>query len=368
MITASGNRYTGSVDEEGLRSVGWDDTDIQYLKNNICWMAEDNLFYMVSDVEKDLYNASINAYIDEIDKSRLMGIKYLPKFRSIRSVLDLSNIPTLIAIPDLPTDSITSISFTNDVSLICIPPLNISNVTSLDNCFSGCRSLFTVPQLNYSHVVSADNCFSQCNSLSFIPYMDISSLTSYNDMFYDDFAIKSNEGFSIGGNTEFDCSIMSNSSMPYLSIYGPVTTITNADKLTFVKAISINSDTITSMTGLFNSPRLEYINFPSGFTFANIESPLGMPTYVASNSGTYEQGSACYYIHKSFQQLSSIGALLEVMDRGVPSFDNPSMYFEPGFVVYSNNSEEVNRLRELMFSCTSKGWHLFNLDIQVPLR
>ena len=198
--------------------------------------------------------------------------------------------------------------------------------------------------------------------------MNIASLTSYNDMFYDDFAIEENWGFSVGNKTEFDCSIMANSSMPYLIIASPVTTITNADKLTFVKVISINSDTITSMTGLFNSPRLELIHFPSGFTFANIESPLGMPTYVASDSGTYEQGSTCYYIHKSFQQLSSIGALLEVMDSGVPSFDNPSMYSEPGFVVYSNNYDEVKRLRELMFSCTSKGWHLFNLDIQCPVR
>lgn len=370
-IAASGNRYTGSVDEEGLRSIGWNDEDIQYLKDNICWMAEDDPFYMVSDADKFVYDNNNWLNVDEIDKSKLMGIKYLPRTKNENntaiSTIDLSNIPTLIAMPKLTTNEVTSISFTNDVSLICIPPLNISNVTNLDNCFSGCRSLFTVPALDYSQVVSANNCFSQCNSLSFIPNMNLPSLTSYNDMFYDDFAIKSNGVFAIGDKTEFDCSIMANSSMPYLNIDGPVTTITNADKLTFVKAISINSDTITSMTGLFNSPRLEQIYFPSGFTFANIESPLGMPTYVASDSGTYEQGSACYYIHKSFQQVSSVSALLEVMDRGVPSFDNPSMYFEPGFTVWTHNNE-ANRLAELICSCTSKGWHLFNLGIRVPLQ
>ena len=89
------------------------------------YLAEDNPLYMVSDVDKDIWDGYSSF---PANKSRLMGIKYLPKIVPNRTI-DLSDIPTLIAIPKLTTTNVTSISFANDVSLICIPPLDISNVT-----------------------------------------------------------------------------------------------------------------------------------------------------------------------------------------------------------------------------------------------
>ena len=363
-INASVNGYTGSVDEDGLRQIGWNFNDIEYLKENICWMAESNPYYAVTDNDIAFYK---NGILNIEEAQNWGGLKYLPKMNldDTQTSLDLSNMPTLVSIPVLNTENVTSITFANDISLVSVPPLNISSVTNLDNCFSGCRSLFRVPEFDYSRVQSMNRCFSQCNSITSIPgTMDISSLTGYTDIFYDDFAIKSISGFIVGSKTEFDASILNNCSLPLLAFEGvAVSAITNAYSLQYIKYISYNSGAeIKTMTGLFNSPNLQYIEFGVNASFTGIESPLGMPTYMATESGTYGQSSTYHYIHKSFQSVDSVRELLTVMDRGVPSFANPSMYFEEGFTITAIGTV-YNDLMHLVESCVSKGWNIYNLTI-----
>lgn len=194
--------------------------------------------------------------------------------------------------------------------------------------------------------------------------MDISSLTGYTDIFYDDFAIKGGTRFEIGSKTEFDASILNNCSLPTLAFGGTaVSAITNADSLQYIKYIWYNGGAeMKTMTGLFNSPNLQFIEFGENASFTGIESPLGMPTYMATESGTYGQSSTHHYIHKSFQSVESVNALLTVMDRGVPSFANPSMYFEEGFTITAIGTA-YNDLRHLVQSCVSKGWNIYNLTI-----
>lgn len=363
-INASGNRYTGSVDESGLRQIGWFNSDINYLKENICWMAEDDYLYAVTDNDIAFYK---NDVLNIEEARNWGGLRYLPRMvlDSTQTSLDLSNMPTLISIPALNTKNVTSITFANDISLVSVPPLNITGITNLDNCFSGCRSLFRVPEFDYSGVQSMNRCFSQCNSITSIPEgMDISSLTGCTDIFYDDFAIKSYTWFEIGSKTEFDASMLNNCSLPSLDFEGvSVSAITNADSLQYIKHIYYNSGAeMKTMTGLFNSPNLQFIEFGPNASFTGIESPLGMPTYMATESGTYGQSSTYHYIHKSFQLVESVHELLTVMDKGVPSFANPSMYFEEGFTITAIGNA-YNDLMHLVESCVSKGWNIYNLTI-----
>lgn len=56
--------------------------------------------------------------------------------------------------------------YINDTKLVYMPLVDTSNITSVDNAFTGCSRLQYVPILNFSKVSVMSNIFNSCNGLS----------------------------------------------------------------------------------------------------------------------------------------------------------------------------------------------------------
>ena len=68
-------------------------------------------------------------------------------------------------------------------SLVSIPQLDTTNVTSMYGMFNGCSSLTSIPQLDTTNVTDMYNMFNGCSSLTSIPQLDTSNVTSMYSMF-----------------------------------------------------------------------------------------------------------------------------------------------------------------------------------------
>lgn len=60
---------------------------------------------------------------------------------------------------------------------------NTSNVTNMEELFSGCRSLKSIPAINTQNVTNMNLMFFQCEKLSSVPALDTSNVTNMNQMF-----------------------------------------------------------------------------------------------------------------------------------------------------------------------------------------
>ena len=181
--TPSKPKWTGHVDTEGLRAIGWTDEDIAYYQaTGVNWDEEYDEYHKVTDDNKALYGvltaSNVSSYRDrivylpKIDTSDVASMDY--KFYGCRS---------LIAMPMLDTSNVTSMNFTfNDCySLMTIPPLDTSNVTNMSSIFVNCYSLITIPMLDTSNVTWIS--FKNCNSLKSIPILDTSNI-NLSEAFY----------------------------------------------------------------------------------------------------------------------------------------------------------------------------------------
>ena len=61
--------------------------------------------------------------------------------------------------------------------------IDTSNVTSMNNMFTGCTNLKFISQFDTSKVTDMSYMFQQCSSLTSIPQMDTSNVTNMNSMF-----------------------------------------------------------------------------------------------------------------------------------------------------------------------------------------
>ena len=100
---------TGTVDVDGLRALGWDETSIGYFNTNAFHYPWENNNYKVTDGNKALYG-----------------------------VIDSSNIS----------------NYKNDPNLIYCPYFDTAGMTSMAGMFNNCKSLNGIPLLNTSKVTS----------------------------------------------------------------------------------------------------------------------------------------------------------------------------------------------------------------------
>lgn len=180
--------FTGHYDRQGLKQIGWSDEEIDYYQQY--WVQWD----------------SENDYIFKLTSDELLGndtstTRFIPKnttkksFRSYSSLLaipliDFSNITSfnsifsgclsLIAIPLINTSKGTNFNstFSSCKSLKKVPLLNTSNAKNMGSMFDGCVILEEIPQFNTSKVQNFQNIFWSCPSLKTIPKMDFSSATN----------------------------------------------------------------------------------------------------------------------------------------------------------------------------------------------
>ena len=100
---------------------------------------------------------------------------------------------SLIVLPKIDTSKVTTLSalFYDCDNLLCIPKLDTSNVIHMNGTFYGCHSLRSIPLLDTSNLETMDKTFHGCSSLTTIPLLDTSNLTSMYMSFRDCISLKS---------------------------------------------------------------------------------------------------------------------------------------------------------------------------------
>ena len=179
-------RYqTGTVDFDGLKAIGWDDTSINYFNANALHYPWENDEYKVSDGNKaiQIEDGVVSKYASD------PNFVYCPYFDTSRDT-DMSykfaNFKFLRSIPSLNTSNVTSMyqMFSNCPNLQTISPIDTSSVTEMSQMFSQCSSLQIIPELDTSKVTSMSMMFYYCSSLQSIPQLDTSKVTEMGGMFY----------------------------------------------------------------------------------------------------------------------------------------------------------------------------------------
>ena len=187
--------FTGSYDNEGLKQIGWTDSEISYYNRyGVQWDESENSYFKLTSKEiagdesketRFLPKTSEKKYFDFHNYYYLIAIPLLDI--SIRTNLNLmfGECYSLTTIPKLDTSKATDMSymFGNCYSLTTVPQLDTSNVTNISGMFSNCTSLTTIPQLNTSNVTNINGMFAGCYSLKKIPQLDTSKATNMGNMF-----------------------------------------------------------------------------------------------------------------------------------------------------------------------------------------
>lgn len=215
-------RFTGNVDEDGLRYIGWNDEDINKLKLYVDWDSSEDELYKVPQSHKDLYDQCSKITVDgrtmlpysEIKKWTQgdFKLKYLPMM-DFSSVTNLSAVFDgqywLIAMPNINVENVTTIAaaFNNCYQLLYVPDFNVITGSiwhMLNNCYKvRCINIkrlepgeiyegfvcyiSKIPEFDTKNVGSTNynRLFSGANLIEQIPYFDASKVTSMNSMFSD---------------------------------------------------------------------------------------------------------------------------------------------------------------------------------------
>ena len=178
-IKTSSSFWTGHVDVEGLKAIGWDDEDISYYQEHgVNWMEEDDEYHKVSDDNKALYGV-INASNYKDYKDRIV---WLPKFDfsgisggSAGHSLFI-NFNRMVGMPFINIKPAQMYyTFDNCRLLTCIPPLDTSKANRFTRAFFECNALQYVPDLDSSMSEEFTRCFDYCYSLKRAPKLSYKS-------------------------------------------------------------------------------------------------------------------------------------------------------------------------------------------------
>ncbi len=164
--SGSSKLFNGEYDSVGLTTIGWTTDDISYYnENGVQWNSDCNNEYKL--------NAS------ELAGDNTTTTRFLPKNTSVRA---FSGYNSLIALPLIDTSSLTSglYLFQNCYQLTTIPLLDTSNITNFNLMFQTCYSLTTIPLIDTSNGVRFANMFNNCFSLKTIPLLDLTGVNHAN--------------------------------------------------------------------------------------------------------------------------------------------------------------------------------------------
>ena len=408
----------GTVDFDGLRAIGWDETSINYFNANVLHYPWENDNYKVTDGNKALYGVvnkdNVNSYSSNTDfiycpyfdtagVTSMAGMfNYFYLLQNI-PLLDTSNVTDMSSmfyycyelktIPKLDTSKVTSMEsmFSTCKSLRTIPRLDTSSVKSIRSMFYRCSILQSIPQLDTSNVTSMYNTFAECTSLQTIPPLDTSKVTTMSSMFAGCTSLQSIPQLDTSNVTEMDSMFTSCSKLQTI----PELDTSNASTMSnmFYDCGSLQSipqlDTskVTNMNSMFkycNSlqtiPPLDtskVINMTS--TFTNCSSlqtiqQLDMTnvTVVSSiywNSGIFDGCSNLSYIRLvgSLNVGLSISATSKLDYDSVKSIltaaSNTTNTDSKTLKFNSTQTDQNGELAALVSTCTSKGWTIEGLTL-----
>lgn len=218
-------QWNGSVDVEGLKTLGWNDEQIADLQKRVTWMSVDNEDYKVTENDKstpaptDDTSYMNNKTITWTKPVNIKtGLKYFASCENLKGIpaitmentetasrsnmfyhcYELESVPyfegcgpinamfsgcwKLKTVPKLnltaphatgsPVTYAQSV-FYNCYSLISVPDLNLTGITNFQTTFLNCRSLESVPSLDFTQCINAHRMFEGCSRLKKGQYMDM---------------------------------------------------------------------------------------------------------------------------------------------------------------------------------------------------
>ena len=140
-------KYTGHVDAEGLKIIGYDDETIAWQnENGVIWNEEQDNFFKLTDEDKSYYGLGEDdiLQLNSTINKKQFDISYMPNFE--------------ISL----TRNSLYYGLYSYYALKTIPLLNTQNVINMYNMFANCYSLITIPQLNTQKVNTMYSMFYNC--------------------------------------------------------------------------------------------------------------------------------------------------------------------------------------------------------------
>lgn len=179
-IKTSSSFWTGHVDVEGLKAIGWDDEDIAYYQEHgVNWNEEDDEYYKVSDDNKALYGVLTADNIQEY-KDRIVWLPKIDWSETIHIEAKFKDCMFMKGMPSFNKNSFIGCTsaFVNCFSITCIPPIDISKSSYNSSAFRYCYSLQYLPPLNnFENTITARYIFSSCFSMTELPAIDLTRIT-----------------------------------------------------------------------------------------------------------------------------------------------------------------------------------------------
>lgn len=184
VIPHSYSYLDGSVDENGLRALGWDDESIAYYRDNVPHYSEQNNKYTVSQANIEMYDTIdlTQPWIYNGEAGR--DIEYMPnKLENYSSWFQGFKYLKAIPLFTPPSDWSGQI-FKNCENLETIPPLEFGDLTNANGMFQGCKKLRILPYIDFTHTTNMGMTFYECESLENLTSIDCPLNTSLNGTFH----------------------------------------------------------------------------------------------------------------------------------------------------------------------------------------
>lgn len=408
---------TGTVDFNGLREIGWDETSINYLNANALHYPWENDNYKVTDGNKALNG--IVSYYTVVDYKGDPNFIYCPYFDMSDEMIYetrglFGDISTLKSIPLLNTSNISDMddTFSSCTSLETIPLLNTSNVSTMRNMFLNCSSLKSIPLIDTSRAMLMNNMFSGCISLQSIPLLNTSNAEDMSGMLRNCSSLKTIPLFNTSKVTDMTAMFMECSnlqSIPLLdtskvtkmnSMFKSCTSLQTIPQLDTSSVTSmsemfsecsnlqtipqLNTSNVTSMSNMFyhcdrlrSIPQLDsskvtsmYRMFDGWFNTMRLERVEGLD--MSSATETSFMFRRCEYL--SYIRLNgSLNVGLDISATSKLDYDSVKSILTAASNTVNTNSKTLSfnstltdqngELATLVSTCTSKGWTINGLTL-----
>ena len=168
-------KYYNDGEQEGMLGNTETSQGVQKLNNFIKKYGTDFVY------PKDMSHCFSN-----YEGERIPLLELNPNTSNVTNMEELfSGCRSLKSIPAINTQNVTNMNlmFFQCEKLSSVPALDTSNVTNMNQMFNNCRSLSSVPALDTSNVTEMSSMFNECKKLSSVPALNTSNVTNMGGMF-----------------------------------------------------------------------------------------------------------------------------------------------------------------------------------------
>ena len=168
-------KYYNDGEQEGMLGNTETSQGVQKLNNFIKKYGTDFVY------PKDMSHCFSN-----YEGERIPLLELNPNTSNVTNMEELfSGCRSLKSIPAMNTQNVTNMNlmFFQCEKLSSVPALDTSNVINMNQMFNNCRSLSSVPTLDTSNVTEMTGMFTECKKLSSVPALNTSNVTNMGLMF-----------------------------------------------------------------------------------------------------------------------------------------------------------------------------------------